>query len=208
VIVDPPIAWAIAPVLRSIGAADSVSSPLLGKAPLPLTISAARPLQSAPGAATPIQVGNLSLAEKPRPDVIVMVYLRIILTSLIALAVASAPIAAMAVSGGGVRAADAAVTHHCHGKAAQSTAGDADDAALPHHNQDKTSQQTDKGSCPGCDGKGQVNCIGDGGKCCKLTGMAAVLPLVIGPAETADPATSMPTLVGWRMRPSPPPPRT
>ena len=136
-----------------------------------------------------------------------MVYLRTILASLIALAVAIAPVAAMVVSGGGGRTANAEVTHHCHGKVAQGTAGHDDDATLPHHDQNKSSQTTGKGSCPDCDGNGQVNCIGDGGKCCKLTGMVAVLPLVAGPAQTTDRAASPPTLTGWQVRPPPPPPR-
>ena len=134
-----------------------------------------------------------------------MVYLRTILASLIALAVAVAPVAAMVIAGSGVRTTNIAVTHHCHGKLAQSAAGH--DATLPNHDQDKTSQQTDKGSCQDCDGKGQVDCIGHGGKCCKLTGMVAVLPVVAAPLETAVLATNPPTLIGWQMRPSPPPPR-
>ena len=150
-------------------------------------------------------VGNLLAPDDARPDVIVMFYLRTILASLIALAVAVAPVAAMVVSGG-VRTADAAVAHHCHGEVAQSMAGDGDDATLPRQDQHKTSQ-TAKGSCPDCHGKGQVSCIGDGGKCCKLTGMVAVLPFVTAPAETVDLAASPPRLTGWQMRPSPPPPR-
>jgi len=134
-----------------------------------------------------------------------MVYLRIVLASLIALAVAVAPVAAMAVSG--ARTADTAVTHHCNGEVAQSTV-DGGEATLSHHNPDKAPQHTDKGSCPDCGNKDHVSCIGDGGKCCKLTGMVAVLPLVRAPAETADLAASPPTLKGWRIRPSPPPPRT
>lgn len=127
-----------------------------------------------------------------------MVNYRIILAGLIALAVAVAPFAAALLAGpGAARAASAATARDCHGHKASGT----DDAATGHHGQNK-------GGCPDCGGqRHDAKCI-DGGKCCKLTGMVAVLPVVIGPAETVDLALNPPALVGWQVRPPPPPPRT
>lgn len=127
-----------------------------------------------------------------------MVNYRTILASLIALAVAVAPVAVALLAGpGAAQAASATMAHDCHGH----KAGGTDDSAAGHHSQDK-------GGCPDCGGQQHhAKCI-DGGKCCKLTGMVAVLPVVIGPAETVDLAPNPPALVGWQVRPPPPPPRT
>ena len=124
-----------------------------------------------------------------------MVKIRVILAGLIALAVAVAPVAAGLVASAAARTATAATTaaHDCHGKAQHHDEG-------PHH--------SDKAGCPDCQDQHQTkNCVGDGGKCCKLTGMVAVLPVVVAPVETVDLAPNPPALIGWQMRPSPPPPR-
>ena len=127
-----------------------------------------------------------------------MIGYRTILAGLIAFAVAVAPVAATLLASAGARAATAAVTvkHDCHGKAQHDKKG------LQNH--------SDKAGCPDCDdAEDQTKkCIGDGVKCCKLTGMVAVLPAVVTPAENIDLAASPPTLTGWQMRPPAPPPRT
>jgi hypothetical protein len=126
-----------------------------------------------------------------------MIGYRTILASLIALAVAVAPVAATLLASAGARAATATVAakHDCHGKA--------------QHHDNGSQSHSDKAGCPHCDGgQGQAKkCIGDGVKCCKLIGMVAVLPVVIAPAEKVDLAASPPTLTGWQVRPPPPPPR-
>jgi hypothetical protein len=124
-----------------------------------------------------------------------MVKIRAILAGLIALAVAVAPVAAGLVASAAARTASAAMTaaHDCHGSARHHDKG-------PHH--------SDKADCPDCQDQHQTkNCVGDGGKCCKLTGMVAALPIVLAPAENVDLAASPPTLTGWQARPPPPPPR-
>jgi hypothetical protein len=126
-----------------------------------------------------------------------MIGYRTILAGLIALAVAVAPVAATLLASAGARAASSAVTaeHDCHGKA--------------QHDQKGPQNHRDKAGCPDCDdGHDQTKkCIGDGVKCCKLTGMIAVLPVVAAPAENVDLAAPPPTLTGWQVRPPAPPPR-
>jgi len=126
-----------------------------------------------------------------------MIGYRTILASLIAFAVAVAPVAATLLAGAGAQATTATVTakHDCHGMAQHDKKG------LQNH--------SDKADCPDCDhGQDQTKtCIGDGVKCCKLTGMVAVLPVVATPAENVDLAAGPPTLTGWQMRPPAPPPR-
>ncbi len=122
---------------------------------------------------------------------------RTILACLIALAVATAPVAATQLASTGTRAATAAVAakHNCHGKTQDHEKG-------PH-------KPSSKADCPDCQDqdRGDAPCTGDGVKCCKLTGMVAVLPIVLAPAENVDLATSPPILTGWQARPPPPPPR-
>jgi len=133
---------------------------------------------------------------------------RTILACLIAVAVAVAPVAATLI--GGARPARAAAVHDCHRMAPEQhhQAGCTDDATTGHHCHDSALQDMDKGSCPDCQEQDQTKkCIGDGSKCCKLTGMAAVLPAVAAPAETVVLSANLPALTGWQMRPSPPPPR-
>lgn len=126
-----------------------------------------------------------------------MIGYRTILASLIALVVACAPVAATLLASVGARAATAAVTakHDCHGKAQH------DKTSLHNHG--------DRAGCPDCnDGHGHTkSCIGDGVKCCKLTGMVAVLPVVATPVGNVDVAANPPMLTGWCMRPPAPPPR-
>jgi hypothetical protein len=126
-----------------------------------------------------------------------MLNIRTILAGLIALAVAVAPVAATLVASAGAWAATAVVTakHDCHGHA-------------QHHDKDPQAD-SDKVGCPDCDGgQGHTKkCIGDGVKCCKLTGMVTVLPVVAAPAQNVVLAAYPPTLTGWQMRPPPPPPR-
>jgi hypothetical protein len=125
-----------------------------------------------------------------------MVKIRAILAGMIALAVAVAPVAAGLVASAAARTATATVkaAHDCDGK-------------VQHH--DKGPHHSGKAGCPDCQDEQQAkNCIGDGGKCCKLTGMVAFLPLVVTPAENVDLAAIPPTLTGWQARPPPPPPRT
>ena len=67
---------------------------------------------------------------------------------------------------------------------------------------------SDKAGCPDCGSQqNDSKCVGDDGKCCKLTGMVAVLPVVAARVEPVNLATNLPTLIGWQVRPSPPPPR-
>jgi hypothetical protein len=124
----------------------------------------------------------------------------------IAFAVAVAPVAAALVAGVGARTVSAATIHDCHGKAAQDghMANGADGAQHSHH---IAPQHAEKGGCPDCDRPDKANCVGDGVKCCKLTGMVAVLPVVFVPAENVDRAASPPILTGWQAHPPPPPPR-
>jgi hypothetical protein len=113
-----------------------------------------------------------------------MINYRVILASLIALAVAVAPV------GTALRAAPAAaaaVTHDCHGKAPQ---------------------DINKANCPDCDSQTQANCPGDGSKCCKLTGTIAVLPALIATAAAIDSVADPREPSGWQLRPRPPPPRS
>jgi hypothetical protein len=67
---------------------------------------------------------------------------------------------------------------------------------------------TSNAGCPDCDSKHQPKCIGDGGKCCKLTGVVAALPAAMGHAATVDIGANPPALIGWQVRPPPPPPRS
>jgi hypothetical protein len=126
-----------------------------------------------------------------------MIGYRTILASLIAFAVAIAPVTATLLASVGPRVATAAVTakHDCHGMAQHDKTG------LHNH--------SDKADCPDCDDRQHQTkkCIGDGVKCCKLTGMVAVLPVFVTPAENAELAASPPTLTGWQVRPPAPPPR-
>lgn len=115
-----------------------------------------------------------------------------LLACLIALAVAAAPVAATLFASAGARAAAAVAGHDCHGMSRDHDKG-------PHA----------KAGCPDCQDhdRDYAKCTGDGGKCCKLTGMVAVLPVVAAPVESADLAANPPTLIGWQIRPPPPPPR-
>src|SRR5262245_10540809 len=109
-----------------------------------------------------------------------MVKIRAVLAGLIALAVAVAPVAAGLVASAAARTATAATTapHDCHGKA---------------QSHDKGTQHSDKAGCPDCQDQHQTNnCIGDGGKCCKLTGMVTVLPVIVAPVEAIDLAPNPP----------------
>jgi hypothetical protein len=124
-----------------------------------------------------------------------MLNIRTLLAGLIALAVAVAPVAATVVASAAARTAAAAATHDCHGKAAQD-----------HHQ--KAPDDTNKAGCPDCDSKHKSTCVGDGGKCCKLTGVLAALPAAIDHMATVDIAANPPTLIGWQVRPPPPPPRS
>lgn len=135
-----------------------------------------------------------------------MIGYRTILAGLIAFAVAVAPVAAALVAGVGARAATAATVHDCHGKADQDahTASSTDAA---QHGHQMAVQDADEGGCPNCDSQGKVKCIGDGGKCCKLTGMVVALPIVIAPLEAVDLQVQPPALIGWLARPPSPPPR-
>jgi hypothetical protein len=130
---------------------------------------------------------------------------RTILAAMIALAVAVAPVAAASV--GGVRAASAAAVHDCQHMASQHPGGGMRDMPAAHHNHDGALQVGDNGGCPDCSPKRDAKCFDDG-KCCKLTGVVAVLPTVTAPAESSGLAANPPTLIGWQMRPPPPPPRT
>jgi hypothetical protein len=123
-----------------------------------------------------------------------MVNIRAILAGLIALAVAVAPVAAGLVVSAAARTATATMTaaHDCHDKA-------------QHH--DKGPRHSGKAGCPDCQDDRTKNCIGDGGKCCKLTGVVTILHVVVAAVETVDLATSPPALTGWQARPQPPPPR-
>jgi hypothetical protein len=118
--------------------------------------------------------------------------IRTIFAGLIALAVAVAPVAAALLAGAEPRAATAATVHDCHGKS-------------EHH--DKVQDLSNDGSCADCSQDG-ATCIGDGGKCCKLTGMVMVLPVVLAPAEPSELAVNGPALTGRQVRPPPPPPQT
>lgn len=134
--------------------------------------------------------------------------LRTILAGLIALAVAAAPVAATLVAG--AQPARAAAVHDCHRMAQElhGPTGCTDDATTGHHCHDGTLQNMDMGDCPDCQEQDQTRrCMGDGSKCCKLTGMVTVLPIVAAPVVTVDPATNLHTLTGLQIRPSPPPPR-
>lgn len=135
-----------------------------------------------------------------------MIACRTILAGVIAFAVAVAPVAAVLAAGVGGRTVNAATMHDCH-RAAQDghMANGADSAQHSHH---IAAQDADRAGCPDCDRPNKANCVGDGAKCCKLTGMVAVMPAVVTPAENIDLAASPPTLTGWQMRPPAPPPRT
>src|SRR5262245_27824266 len=143
-----------------------------------------------------------------------MATFRTILAFVIALAVAAAPVAATAMAGAqptdaAPAHADAAPMHDCPGMAAghHQGHGDADAAATPQHGHDISSSETEKGGCPGCDAKHHRKCVGDGGKCCKLTGMVAALPFVMASDELTDVAAIPQILIGREIRPPPPPPR-
>src|SRR5262245_28030889 len=127
-----------------------------------------------------------------------MIGYRTILSGLIALAVAVAPVAATWVAGVGARAASAATVHDCHGKAAHDghKASGADGAQHGHH---MAVPSSDKGGCPDCDSPAKAKCIGDGGKCCKLTGIALELPAVIGPVEAVALEANPPEMIGWQV---------
>ncbi len=136
-----------------------------------------------------------------------MAKFRTILACLIALAVAVAPVAATVIAG--AQPAGAAPMHDCHATAVEHHhgGGHTDGAAALQHSHESASQDTEKGGCPDCDTKRHTKCVGDGGKCCKLTGMVAVLPLVMVSAEIIDVAANPPALTGREIRPPPPPPR-
>jgi hypothetical protein len=143
-----------------------------------------------------------------------MATFRTILAYLIALAVAVAPVAATVMAGAQPASAapthsNAAPVHDCHSMAAghHHGHGGTDGAAASQHSHDKASQDTEKGDCPDCDAKRHAKCAGDGGKCCKLTGMVAVLPAVMGSVEITELAADPPMLIGREIRPPPPPPR-
>jgi hypothetical protein len=129
------------------------------------------------------------------------------LVGIIAFAVVVAPVAAALV--GGSRPASAATAHDCHGKAAESNrkASVADGAATAHPNHRTALQATDEDSCPDCNNKNQTKCLGDGSKCCKLTGIVLGLPAVMAPLKAVDLEAHPPALTGWQARPPPPPPR-
>jgi len=115
-----------------------------------------------------------------------MVDYRIILASLIALAVAVAPVGAALVAAPKAAAA-APVTHDCH---------------------DKAPQDINKASCPDCGSQSQANCPGEYSKCCKLTGTIAALPALITTVAAVDRAADPQEPPGWQLRPRPPPPRS
>jgi hypothetical protein len=145
---------------------------------------------------------------------VTMATFRTLLAYLIALAVAVAPVAVTVIAGAQPAGAapthsSAAPMHDCPGIAAghHHGHGDADGAAAPQHGHDIAAQDTEKDDCPGCDAKHHRKCIGDGGKCCKLTGMVAVLPAVMDSAEVTELAANPPMLTGREIRPPPPPPR-
>jgi hypothetical protein len=137
-----------------------------------------------------------------------MATFRTILAYLIALAVAVAPVAAMVIAG--APAAQAAPVHDCHSMAPEphQGVGCMDAAATVHDCHGDISQDPEKDSCPDCDAKRHAKCVGDGGKCCKLTGVVALLPLVMATAEITDLAANPPMLTGREIQPPPPPPRT
>ncbi len=122
---------------------------------------------------------------------------RTVLACLIALAVAVAPVAATLLASAGAQAATSAVAakHDCHGKTQDHEKG-------PH-------TLSGKAGCPDCQDQDRdyTKCTGDGSKCCKLTGVVAVLPVVAAPLDMVVLATNPPTPIGWQVRPSPPPPR-
>jgi hypothetical protein len=132
---------------------------------------------------------------------------RTILAYLIALAIAVAPVAATVIAG--AQPANAAPMYDCHSTAVEHHHEDGrmDGATASQHSHARASQDTEKGSCPDCDAKQHTKCVGDGGKCCKLTGMVAVLPLVMVSAEITDVAANPSMLTGREIRPPPPPPR-
>jgi hypothetical protein len=119
---------------------------------------------------------------------------RTILACLIALAVAAAPVAVTPLASAGGRAATvaAAAKHDCHGMT-----------------QDHEKGQHGKAGCPDCQDQDRdyAKCTGDGSKCCKLTGMVTVLPAVAARVAAVNLVANPPTLIGWQVRPSPPPPR-
>jgi hypothetical protein len=134
--------------------------------------------------------------------------LRTVLACLIALAVAMAPVAATAIAG--ARPASASLLPGCHGAGPtrHHAAACTDGAATMRHCHHSASQDMDKGSCPDCPDQDQTKkCMGDGSKCCKLTGMMIHLPAVTVAAGTVQLEADPPALTGWRLRPSPPPPR-
>jgi hypothetical protein len=124
---------------------------------------------------------------------------RTVLAYLIAFAVALAPVAATMLGSAGARAATAAAAakHDCR------SSGQNRDQGSHNH--------SGKADCPDCQDQDQdrdyAKCTGDGIKCCKLTGMVTVLPDVASPALSVSIASNLPALIGWRMGPSPPPPR-
>ena|SRR5262245_31875483 len=130
---------------------------------------------------------------------------RAILVGLIALAVATAPVAA-ALLGGTQPVAMVAAQHDCHRMASQHEPGGMNEMDTADHDHAAAVQDSNSDGCPDCGSKNHVKCI-DGGKCCKLTGMIAGLPDVTIPAETADYAANPPRLIGWQLRPPRPPPR-
>ena len=143
-----------------------------------------------------------------------MATFRTILAFLIALAVAVAPMAVTVMAGAQPASAapahsHAAPMHDCHRLAAghHHGPGGTDGAAASQHSHDMASQDTEKGDCPDCDAKRHGKCVGDGGKCCKLTGMVTVLPAVMDCAEITVLAANPPMLIGREIRPPPPPPR-
>jgi ribosomal protein L37AE/L43A len=145
---------------------------------------------------------------------VTMATFRSILAYLIALAVTAAPLAATVMAG--TQPASVAPTHSraapmhdCHSMAAgqHHGHGDTDGAAAIQHSHDIASQDTEKGECPDCGAKRHSKCVGDGGKCCKLTGMVTALPAVLASAQITELAANPPMLTGREIRPPPPPPR-
>src|SRR5262245_29914914 len=136
-----------------------------------------------------------------------MATFRTILAYLIALAVALAPVTATVMAA--AQPASAAPMHDCPSMAGEHHHGHgrSDGAATSQHSHQSASQDTEKADCPDCAAKRHAKCIGDGGKCCKLTGLVTVLPAVIASAEITEQAANPPMLTGREIRPPPPPPR-
>jgi hypothetical protein len=108
-----------------------------------------------------------------------MALVRLLSALLIALAVATAPVAVALASG--QPSAEVAVDD-CHGKA--------------------------PADCPDCDGKAKTGkCPADGSKCCKLTGNIPALPALARLGDAIAGAAAPRQLADRPLRPRTPPPR-